>query len=136
MLCHRRAVVLYCTILLLFWLLCLRLYVLSKGQHTAMTVLDGQYSSRLDIAQRSGFVYDRYLQLLAELIQIFKTFMAVCIIKTQGNLWADIFSSVCKEVFYKFFNFFSCRGAAAVLYWFYSVRRRSISAGQRKAVER
>ncbi len=65
MLCHRRAVVLYCTILLLFWLLCLRLYVLSKGQHTAMTVLDGQYSSRLDIAQRSGFVYDRYLQLLS-----------------------------------------------------------------------
>ncbi len=65
MLCHRRAVILYCAILLFLWLLCLRLYVLSQGNHTAMTVLDGQYSSRLDIAQRSGFIYDRYVELLS-----------------------------------------------------------------------
>lgn len=65
MLCHKRAVMLYSAILLFLWLLCLRLYYLSKGNHTAMTVLDGQYSSRLEIAQRSGFIYDRYLELLS-----------------------------------------------------------------------
>ena len=63
---EKRICILYSALLLCLWLLCVKLYLLSSGQdNKALTVLDGQYSSRLVIAQRSGFIYDRYFELLS-----------------------------------------------------------------------
>ena len=47
------------------WILCLRLYTLSGNSNKALTVLDGQYSGRIDITQRSGLIYDRYFEVLS-----------------------------------------------------------------------
>ena len=61
----KRICILYCSLLLLMWILCLRLYTLSGSGNKALTVLDGQYSGRIDITQRSGLIYDRYFEVLS-----------------------------------------------------------------------
>lgn len=63
--CHVRASILYCCILLCLFALCLRLYILSDVNNKALTVLDGQYTGRLDITERSGFIYDRYFDIIS-----------------------------------------------------------------------
>ena len=60
----KRAVAVYCGFLICFCFLCARLYRLSEGNR-AMSVLGGQYSRRLDVAQRSAFVYDRNMELIS-----------------------------------------------------------------------
>ncbi len=63
--CHVRASILYCLVLLCLFALCLRLYILSDVRNKALTVLDGQYTGRLDITERSGFIYDRYFEIIS-----------------------------------------------------------------------
>ncbi|MBP3579680.1 MAG: hypothetical protein J6K12_00370 [Clostridia bacterium] len=62
---QKRACVLYSAVLLCLLALCVKLYFLSCVDNRAMTVLDGQYSGKLNICQRSGFIYDRYFCLLS-----------------------------------------------------------------------
>ena len=51
---------LYCIFVAAVFVLVLRLYNLSKPDtNMSMQVLDGQYTGRLDVCERSGFVYDR-----------------------------------------------------------------------------
>lgn len=47
------------------WALSLRLYFLSGNRNPSLDVLEGQYTTRLDITSRSGFIYDRYFNLLS-----------------------------------------------------------------------
>lgn len=61
---YRRVLFLYCTVLVCFSLLVLRLFVLSEG-NKSKEVLDGQYTRKLDIVSHSGFIYDRNLELLS-----------------------------------------------------------------------
>lgn len=62
---EKRVCILYFSILLCLWMLCTKLYILSTDQNPSLAVLDGQYSGRLDIAERSGFIYDRYFSFLS-----------------------------------------------------------------------
>lgn len=57
---------LYISFLLCAFILSARLYNLSKDDtNLSLSVLDGQYTGRIDIAERSGFIYDRNLRLLS-----------------------------------------------------------------------
>ena len=60
----KRAVAVYCGFLMCLCFLCARLYRLSEGNRS-LDVLGGQYSRKLDVAQRSAFVYDRNMQLIS-----------------------------------------------------------------------
>ncbi len=61
---QKRITLVYSLLLLIISLLTLRLYVLSNGNKSSL-VLDGQYTRRVDIANHTGFVYDRNLNLLS-----------------------------------------------------------------------
>lgn len=63
---QKRVLLLYVSLLFCAFVLSARLYNLSQEDtNPSLTVLDGQYTGRIDIAQRSGFVYDRNLRLLS-----------------------------------------------------------------------
>ena len=64
---QKRIYAIYFIIMMSLAFLCVRLYALSQG-NDSRTVLTGQYTRRLDIAQRSGFIYDRNLDLLSHRI--------------------------------------------------------------------
>ena len=64
---QKRISAIYFIIMMSLAFLCVRLYALSQG-NDSRTVLTGQYTRRLDIAQRSGFIYDRNLDLLSHRI--------------------------------------------------------------------
>ena len=52
--------------LLCISLMCIRLYSLSTAENNrSMQVLDGQYTAKMNVAERSGFVYDRNMKLLS-----------------------------------------------------------------------
>ena len=57
---EKRVCILYCVFVSAVLLLCVRLYNLSKPEtNMSMQVLDGQYTGRIDVCERSGFIYDR-----------------------------------------------------------------------------
>ncbi|MBQ7399935.1 MAG: hypothetical protein IJW06_05710 [Clostridia bacterium] len=57
---EKRVCFLYCTLIVVVSLLLARLYNLSKPEtNKALSVLDGQYTGKLEVCERSGFVYDR-----------------------------------------------------------------------------
>lgn len=57
---EKRVCVLFCVVILSAYLLVSRLYNLTKPEtNRSMTVLDGQYTARIDVCERNGFVYDR-----------------------------------------------------------------------------
>ncbi len=63
---QKRVCVLYCIVLFLVFVLCARLYSLSTpDSNRAMEVLEGQYTGKISVAERSGFVYDRNCELLS-----------------------------------------------------------------------
>lgn len=63
---EKRVCILYCTLLLCISLMCIRLYSLSSAENNrSMSVLEGQYTAKMNIAERSGFVYDRNMRLLS-----------------------------------------------------------------------
>ncbi len=63
---HKRVCVIYCVFLLFISLMCVRLYVLSSSDNNkSMAVLEGQYTAKITVAERSGFIYDRNLELLS-----------------------------------------------------------------------
>lgn len=62
----KRVCVLYCAVIFLMSVLCVRIYsLLSAEENKALGVLEGQYSGKLEIAEHTGFVYDRNMQLLS-----------------------------------------------------------------------
>lgn len=61
----KRIYILYFCLLLCLWLLYIRLYIVTFRQNKALTVLDGQYSSKLEVTSRSGFIYDRYFSVMS-----------------------------------------------------------------------
>ncbi len=63
----KRVAAMYFTILMCLSFLTVRLYVLSSG-NKSRTVLSGQYTRRLDIAERSGFIYDTNGKLISHRI--------------------------------------------------------------------
>ena len=63
---EKRVTVLYCVIILAVSFLAFRLYNLSKPEtNKSMSVLEGQYSSEIDVCEKGGFVYDRNMELLS-----------------------------------------------------------------------
>lgn len=54
----------YIVFVAIFMLICARLYTIASSGSKAETVLSGQYTRRLDIVSRSGFVFDRNGRLL------------------------------------------------------------------------
>lgn len=60
---YKRISVVYILLLLAFSFLLLRLFLLIDNEE-AGTVLSGQYSRRIDITERSGFIFDKNLELL------------------------------------------------------------------------
>lgn len=60
----KRVAIIYALIILCFSFLCVRLYTLSKG-NLSQKVLSGQYSRRITVAEKSGFIYDRNLNILS-----------------------------------------------------------------------
>lgn len=57
---EKRVCVLYCGVVLCAAILLARLYNLSKPEtNKSLEVLEGQYTGRIDVCERSGFVYDR-----------------------------------------------------------------------------
>lgn len=63
---EKRVSVLYGVMVLVICVLLARLYNLSKPEtNESMSVLDGQYTARIDVCERSGFVYDRNMKLLS-----------------------------------------------------------------------
>ena len=54
----------YIIFVAIFMLICARLYTIASSGSKAETVLSGQYTRRLDIVSRSGFVFDRNGRLL------------------------------------------------------------------------
>ncbi len=55
----KRVCAVYCVFLAAMLVLCLRFYTIAKNGSKASTALAGQYTRRIDIAKRSGFVFDR-----------------------------------------------------------------------------
>lgn len=65
---EKRVCALFCVIVFSAYLLVSRLYNLSKPDTNAsMAVLDGQYTGRIEVCERSGFVYDRNGNLLSHI---------------------------------------------------------------------
>ena len=63
---EKRVCAVFCVIVFSAYLLISRLYNLSKPDtNSSMAVLDGQYTGRIDVCRRSGFVYDRNGNLLS-----------------------------------------------------------------------
>ena len=57
---QKRVSLLYCTLIFICSLLMARLYNLSKSEtNKSMEVLDGQYTGKISVCERNGFVYDR-----------------------------------------------------------------------------
>ena len=57
---EKRVCALFCVIIFSLYLLVSRLYNLSKPDtNRSMAVLDGQYTGRIDVCERTGFIYDR-----------------------------------------------------------------------------
>ena len=62
----KRVCVLYCALIFAMSVLCIRIYsLLWENENKALSVLEGQYSGKLEIAEHTGFVYDRNMQLLS-----------------------------------------------------------------------
>ena len=62
----KRVCVLYCCVIVVMAILCVRIYsLLSADKNQALSVLEGQYSGKLKVAEHTGFVYDRNMQLLS-----------------------------------------------------------------------
>ena len=63
---EKRVCILYCALVLAASVLLVRLYNLSKPEtNLSLAVLDGQYTARVEVTQRSGFVYDRNGQVIS-----------------------------------------------------------------------
>lgn len=63
---QKRICFLYCLVVLACSLLLARLYNLSnENTNKSMAVLDGQYTGRINVCERSGFVYDRHGELIS-----------------------------------------------------------------------
>lgn len=63
---EKRASLLYGTVVLVLSLLIGRLYNLSgPANNESLAVLDGQYTGRIDVCERTGFIYDRNGELLS-----------------------------------------------------------------------
>ena len=57
---EKRVCLLYCAVVLAVSLLLARLYNLSKPEtNESLTVLEGQYTGKIEVCERGGFVYDR-----------------------------------------------------------------------------
>ena len=62
----KRVCIVYCTFILAMSVLCIRIYsLLSESDNKALSVLEGQYSGKLEIAEHTGFVYDRNMKLIS-----------------------------------------------------------------------
>lgn len=61
---QKRVAIIYALIILCFSFLSVRLYSLSKG-NLSQKVLSGQYSRRIAVAEKSGFIYDTNLKILS-----------------------------------------------------------------------
>lgn len=65
---EKRVCVIYCIIVAVSALLLARLYNLSNPRtNISLSVLDGQYSARIDVCSRSGFIYDTKGRLLSHI---------------------------------------------------------------------
>lgn len=63
---EKRVCILYCALVVASSLLLARLYNLSKPEtNESLAVLDGQYTGKIEVCRRSGFVYDRNGYLLS-----------------------------------------------------------------------
>ena len=57
---EKRVCILYCLVVFAASLLVARLYNLSKPEtNKSLSVLDGQYTGKIEVCERSGFIYDR-----------------------------------------------------------------------------
>ena len=94
---QKRATLLYCILLGCFAVLTLRLYKLSDG-NMSQTVLSGQYTRRLDVVSRDGFVYDRNLKLLSHQKCGFAILVNPAELKDSINSTALELSDVCDDI--------------------------------------
>lgn len=57
---EKRVCILYCTLVFVVSVLTSRLYNLSKPEtNKSLSVLDGQYTGKIEVCERNGFIYDR-----------------------------------------------------------------------------
>ncbi len=89
----KRVAVIYALIILALSFLCVRLYTLSKG-NLSQKVLSGQYSRRLTVAEKSGFIYDTNLNILSHE----KSGFAVAVIPERINADIDNLCFVLSEI--------------------------------------
>jgi len=93
---EKRVGFLYGAVVLVLSLMTARLYNLSNPQNNeSLTVLDGQYTGRIEICERSGFVYDRNEKLLShdKCGKIILINPAVC---ADAKLYSERIASVAK----------------------------------------
>ncbi len=90
----RRVAAIYFTILLCLSFLTVRLYVLSTG-NKSRTVLSGQYTRRLDIAERSGFIYDTNGKLISHRISHVSVTVNPALITKNVPSVAEALSEMC-----------------------------------------
>lgn len=89
---EKRVSILYGILVLSLSVLLARLYNLAAPEtNRSMAVLDGQYTGRIQVVQRSGFVYDRNMNLLShdKTGKVALVNPAVC---TDANKYAEILS--------------------------------------------
>jgi len=90
----KRVCAVYFTILLCLSFLAVRLYLLSTG-NKSRTVLSGQYTRKLDIAQRSGFIYDSKGELLSHKISHISVTINPSLITKNVSSAAETIANLC-----------------------------------------